>query len=359
MEKNKIQHTIKDLSMTVCLVACATVIGAIFRKMQWQETNTVVVYILSVVITSRYTTGYINGIFASILSVLLFNWFFTSPYYTLKVNNPTYFVTFLIMAATSLITSGLTTKLKVTSEKAKKMEQERFKGNLLRSISHDIRTPLSGIMGSGEMLMQMTKDQEELYSLSKNIYEDANWLHGLVENILSLTRLQDGDRMLEKQPEAVEEIVGAAVATIEKRYPNREINITLPDEFLMVKMNGRLIHQVLINLVDNAIKHSSDNSVIEVNVDLKNDINKDRQEVVTKVKDRGTGIKEEDLPHVFEMFYTKDKDRKDKGNIRGIGIGLSICKSIVEAHGGKIKAENNVDGKGAVFTFTLPYDGEY
>ena len=359
MEKNKIQHTIKDLSMTVCLVACATIIGAIFRKMQWQETNTVVVYILSVVITSRYTTGYINGIFASILSVLLFNWFFTSPYYTLKVNNPTYFVTFLIMAATSLITSGLTTKLKVTSEKAKKMEQERFKGNLLRSISHDIRTPLSGIMGSGEMLMQMTKNQEELYSLSKNIYEDANWLHGLVENILSLTRLQDGDIMLEKQPEAVEEIVGAAVATIEKRYPDREINITLPDEFLMVKMNGRLIHQVLINLVDNAIKHSSDNSVIEVNVDLKNDINKDKQEVVTKVKDRGAGIKEEDLPHVFEMFYTKDKDRKDKGNIRGIGIGLSICKSIVEAHGGKIKAENNADGKGAVFTFTLPYDGEY
>ena len=355
MEKNKIQHTIKDLSMTVCLVACATVIGAIFRKMQWQETNTVVVYILSVVITSRYTTGYINGIFASILSVLLFNWFFTAPYYTLKVNNPTYFVTFLIMAATSLITSGLTSKLKVTSAKAKKMEQERFKGNLLRSISHDIRTPLSGIMGSGEMLMQMTKDQEELYDLSKNIYEDATWLHGLVENVLSLTRLQDSGIMLEKQPEAVEEIVGAAVATIEKRYPNRQIDIELPDEFLMVKMNGRLIHQVLINLMDNAIKHSIPSDSITVSIQNK----KDKNEIVTKVIDRGTGIKEEDLPHVFEMFYTKDKDTKDKGNIRGIGIGLSICKSIIEAHGGKIKAENNTDGSGATFTFSLPYEGEY
>ena len=352
MEKNKIQHTIKDLCMTVCLVACATVIGAIFRKMHWQETNTVVVYILSVVITSRYTTGYINGIFASILSVLLFNWFFTSPYYTLKVNNPTYFVTFLIMAATSLITSGLTTKLKVTSEKAKKMEQERFKGNLLRSISHDIRTPLSGIMGSGEMLMQMTKDKEELYDLSKNIYEDATWLHGLVENILSLTRLQDSDIMLEKQQEAVEEIVGAAVATIEKRYPERQIDIRLPDEFLMVKMNGRLIHQVLINLMDNAIKHSPAKSFIRISIEKEDGV------VITKVIDRGTGIKEEDLPHIFEMFYTKDKDTKDKGNIRGIGIGLSICKSIIEAHGGKIKAENNTDGRGATFTFSLPYEGE-
>ena len=355
MEENKIQFSIKDLCMTVCFVALATVIGAIFRKMHWQETNTVVVYILSVVITSRYTTGYINGIMASILSVLLFNWFFTAPYYTLKVNNPTYFVTFLIMAATSLITSGLTTKLKETSKKAKKMEQERFKGNLLRSISHDIRTPLSGIMGSGEMLMQMTEGQEELYGLSKNIYEDANWLHGLVENILSLTRLQDSDIMLEKQPEAVEEIVGAAVMTTEKRYPQRQVDISLPDEFLMVKMNGRLIHQVLVNLIDNAIKHSSDDSVIQISIEL----NKDKNEVVTKVKDRGTGIKEEDLPHVFEMFYTKDKDRKDKDNIRGIGIGLSICKSIIEAHGGKIKAENNTDAKGAVFTFTLPYEGEY
>ena len=352
MEQNKLRIYPKDLGMTICFVAGATIIGAMFRKMQWQETNTVVVYILSVVMTARFTVGYLNGIAASILSVLLFNWFFTAPYYTLKVNNPTYLVTFVIMAASSLITSGLTSKLKVTSAKAKKMEQERFKGNLLRSISHDIRTPLSGIMGSGEMLMQMTKDQEELYGLSKNIYEDANWLHGLVENILSLTRLQDSDVMLEKQPEAVEEIVGAAVATIEKRYPERQIDIRLPDEFLMVKMNGRLIHQVLINLMDNAIKHSPLKSSIRINIEREEDY------VITKVIDRGTGIKEEDLPHIFEMFYTKDKDRKDKDNIRGIGIGLSICKSIIEAHGGKIKAENNTDGRGAVFTFSLPYEGD-
>ena len=354
MEQQKLKMSLKDLGMTICFVAAATIIGALFRKMKWQETNTVVVYILSVVMTARFTAGYINGIFASISSVLLFNWFFAAPYYTLKVFNPTYVVTFIIMALTSLITSGLTSKLKETSEKAKKMEQERFKGNLLRSISHDIRTPLSGIMGSGEMLMQMTKGQEELYDLSKNIYEDANWLHGLVENILSLTRLQDSDIMLEKQPEAIEEIVGAAVMTIEKRYPDRQIDIELPDEFLMVKMNGRLIHQVLINLMDNAIKNSPSDSLIRIRIKDR----KDKNEIVTQVIDRGSGIKDEDILHVFEMFYTKDKDTKDKGNIRGIGIGLSICKSIIEAHGGKITVENNADGKGAVFTFTLPYGGD-
>lgn len=352
MSRQKHHFNYKDFWKSIFFVATATVIGAIFRKMHWQETNTVVVYILSVVMTARFTAGYINGIFASILSVLLFNWFFAAPYYTLKVNNPTYVITFVIMAATSLITSGLTSKLKVTSAKAKKMEQERFKGNLLRSISHDIRTPLSGIMGSGEMLMQMTKGQEELYGLSKNIYEDATWLHGLVENILSLTRLQDSDVMLEKQPEAVEEIVGAAVATIEKRYPEREIDITLPDDFLMVQMNGRLIHQVLINLMDNGIKHSPKDSIIKVVVKD----NKEENEVVFKVIDRGTGLREEDIPHIFEMFYTKDK--KEKNNIRGIGIGLSICQSIVEAHGGEIYADNNEYGRGAVFTFTLPYEGE-
>ena len=352
MNKHKYHIDYKDIGKSILFVAAATVIGAIFRKMQWQETNTVVVYILSVVMTARFTAGYINGIFASILSVLLFNWFFAAPYYTLKVNNPTYVITFVIMAVTSLITSGLTSKLKVTSAKAKKMEQERFKGNLLRSISHDIRTPLSGIMGSGEMLMQMTKNQDELYELSKNIYEDATWLHGLVENILSLTRLQDSDVMLEKQPEAVEEIVGAAVATIEKRYPEREIDITLPEDFLMVQMNGRLIHQVLINLMDNGIKHSKEDTLIKIVVED----NKEENEVVFKVIDRGTGLREEDIPHIFEMFYTKDK--KEKDNIRGIGIGLSICKSIVEAHGGKIYADNNEHGRGAVFTFTLPYEGE-
>lgn len=495
------KEVFQGLLCAAILVCLATGIGWMFRLLQFPETNIVVVYILSVILTARFTDGFIWGILATVLSTCAFNIFFTQPYYTMSVDDPTYLITFAIMAITSIITSALTSKAKemtaeairngqesgalyyltshladaesadqiagitvetvshimdckaaclcfdeqgkpertfiqqktqaeqvrrsvsnpdelqhrmenlrtdydageefydwpiygsesalgvlripkeraeVLTDQQKKLlhsmiestamamdrlrvmkerirsreeaNQERYRGNLLRAISHDLRTPLAGIMGTSEMIMDMTDKSDARYTLADGIYKDADWLHALVENILSLTRLQDGHLTLHKEQEPVEEVIGAAVAAMEKRAPEREIAVHIPDEILMVPMDARLIGQVLTNLLDNAVKHTQPGEEISVTVSE----DSEQKMAVFTVADRGTGISAQDLPNIFQMFYTtkgKGPDAK-----RGIGLGLAICESIVTAHGGTINARNQGSGKGAVFTFTLPLE---
>ena len=243
-------------------------------------------------------------------------------------------------------------RLRSLREQARSREetmQERYRGNLLRAISHDIRTPLSGIMGTSEMLMDATQRDDPRYGLARDIYRDAEWLHGLVENILNLTKLQDGKLVLDKQPEALEEVIGAALTVMEKRLPGRSIDVNMPDEVVMVPVDAKLISQVLINLLDNAAKHTPADAEIAISVST------DRETVRVTVSDRGSGIAEHDLPHIFQMFYAARNTCADAR--RGVGLGLSICQSVIEAHGGSIRAENRVGG-GAAFTFVLPLGGE-
>lgn len=228
--------------------------------------------------------------------------------------------------------------------------QERFRGNLLRSISHDLRTPLSGIIGTSEMLLNMTAKDDLRYPLMEGIHKDANWLHSLVENILSLTRLQDGKLVLNKQEEAAEEVVGAAIRHISRRYPEYEIAVHVPDELLFVPMDAKLIEQVLINLLDNAIKHT--NLQDEISVSVKKDTGKNY--AVFSVRDSGEGIAASELPNIFQMFYTSRVKHSDAQP--GIGLGLPICDAVVKAHGGSITARNRADGPGAEFIFTLPLE---
>lgn len=499
MRKNK-PGIAKDISIVVLFLILSTLAGVLFRQWGFHESNVVVVYIFSVLLISRFTRGYVYGIASSVIALLLFNWFFTEPYYTLKVNDVSYFITFAIMTITSIVTGTLTTKVKQSATDAMEREkesnalyrmtnhltdaededaiarviihatsellkcdtayiifdesgfpektflqhkadgsiirrelgdreeiykrtkqlhngvdtaktqyyypiygkekimsvlcipretgeemsesqtrmvhsviesaslaierlrsireqiksrdevvQERYRGNLLRAISHDIRTPLSAIMGSSEMLMARTEKEDPRYALEKDIYQDAQWLHGLVENILNLTKLQDGNLLLDKQAEVVEEVVGATLLVLEKRLPNRDIAVEMPENAVMVPMDARLISQVLINLLENADRHTPPEKEIGILV------REETQAVAITVHDRGCGIPEGDLPRIFEMFFTTCKKSSDSK--RGVGLGLAICQSIVEAHGGSISAENR-DGGGAAFTFTLPMGGE-
>jgi two-component system sensor histidine kinase KdpD len=228
--------------------------------------------------------------------------------------------------------------------------QERYRSNLLRSISHDLRTPLSGILGATEMLFDMTGREDRRYPLIEGISKDAGWLFSLVENVLSLTRLQGGSLSIQKQPEAVEEILGGSVEHIARRYPQYDIEVPPPDELLLVPMDARLISQVLINLLDNAVKHTEPPGEISVTVA------REYNQAVFSVKDSGCGIPEANLPHIFELFYTSHAGQSDARP--GIGIGLAICESIVRAHSGTITARNRTDGPGAEFIFTLPLGGQ-
>ena len=228
-------------------------------------------------------------------------------------------------------------------------DKERYRGNLLRAISHDLRTPLSGIMGTAEMLKGMTEPDDPRRALAEDIFREADWLHSLVQNILSLTRLRDGALPLTKQMEPVEEVVGGAVNRV-MRQSGREIAVGAPEEVLFVPMDAGLIEQVLVNLLDNAVKHTLPGDEIKVAVQ-RNDA---RYLALFSVSDRGAGIREDDLPHLFQMFYTTPTKRADAA--RGVGLGLTICEAIVRAHGGVIAARNREDGPGALFEFSLPME---
>ena len=259
------------------------------------------------------------------------------------------------MTITALITSVLTSHVKLSTQQRLKLreetEKERYRANLLRAISHDIRTPLSGMMGTTEMLIDMTGKDDTRYELIRGLQKDTDWLHSLVENILNLTRLQDGKLSVIKQREAVEEVISGAVSHIEAHQTlGHEITINIPDELILVPMDAKLIEQVMINLFDNAIKHTKPEQEIQIAVEQCKNTNT----VKFTIKDRGTGIQKTDLPNIFQVFYTSNTENTDIK--QGMGLGLAICETIVKAHGGNIEAKNRTDGQGAEFSFTLPME---
>ncbi|AJA49301.1 sensor protein KdpD [Clostridium pasteurianum DSM 525 = ATCC 6013] len=233
-------------------------------------------------------------------------------------------------------------------EKSKvQIERERLRSNLLRSISHDLRSPLAGIKGAistilenGKFISEKTKED-----LLNGIYDDTEWLIRLVENLLSMTKFDEGNMEIKKNMELVEEVVSEAVQRSSKYFKNHKIKVSVPENIIMVSMDGNLIEQVIINLLDNAVKFSPKESVIEIKVYEKDD------DVIFQVIDNGTGIDEKILSNIFDRFFTNGSKISDSR--RGIGLGLAICKSIVEAHGGKITAANRKEG-GAVFSFNIP-----
>lgn len=231
------------------------------------------------------------------------------------------------------------------------IESERLRSNLLRSISHDLRSPLAGIKGSvstiietGNLISEKTRGE-----LLQSVYDDTEWLIRLVENLLSMTRFDGGDMKVKKDTELVEEVVYEAVQRISKRSADHEIKVTVPEAVIMAPMDGSLIEQVLINLIDNAIKFTSKNSLIEVKV------YENEKDIIFEVIDNGTGISEDILPHIFDRFFTNGDKISDSR--RGVGLGLAICKSIVEAHGGTITADNRESGEGSIFKFNIPKEG--
>jgi two-component system sensor histidine kinase KdpD len=495
-----------DTIKTLGTLALATLLSKGINTFIYDDQNVITVYILSVMIISRITSGYFYGMAASILSVLLFNFFFTIPYYTFAALQPEYPVTFMIMFIAAFLISTLTmqikTQVKISAEREhrtkllyeinKKLlqtrglenivkltseyitqifdravvmytedpvnpasgyymesstdpytaqlrreeereaahwvylnrkkagagtetlmnagahympilsqgkslgvigiscangkldqnsimflrmlvsqvamaverqflsdeqrrilldsETEKMRSNLLRAISHDIRTPLTGILGASSVILEAGENLDKIThdQLLSNIKEDSQWLIRMVENLLSVTRINEGTMNVAKSPEAVEEIAAEAVSHVRKRISDRKITVKVPDELLMVPMDGMLIEQVLINLLENAIKHSSEESTVELEVCSKD------QFAVFEVRDFGNGISEGDLGNLFDTRLPGNGRSTDSS--RGMGIGLSICRSIIKAHGGKMEAANRATG-GAVFRFFLPLEG--
>ena len=496
--------TAGDLIRTVLILVPCTGVGFLFSAVGLAITNVVLIYILGVMAVALFTTGYVYSLMSSLLSVLIFNFFFTEPYYSLQ-SSPDYFATFAVMFAAAILSSSLTSRIKtqsvqtankayqtevllstsqllqkaedrgaildvmlqqlsrllehsvlyygrtggtlsetpvlretendggfnqvdlpaeretvewvsrngkhagrttrkfaqakclymairsekkvwavvgiradnapsideyrknlmisildecalaiekdhMTREKQRMEEsarQEALRANLLRAISHDLRTPLTSISGNAAILLEDLGDLDESKknALYASIYDDAIWLNGLVENLLTITRTENGTMKLNLQSELVSDAIEEALRHLDRNASRRKITTDLRDDLLMARMDSSLIVQVLINLINNAVKYTPENARITIGAKAEDGM------AVLWVEDEGQGIPKGQEERVFEMFYTGVKRSADSR--RGIGLGLALCRSIVQAHGGEIWMRN-IQPHGAKFWFTLP-----
>ena len=234
----------------------------------------------------------------------------------------------------------------------KERESERTKNELITNVAHDLRTPLTAISGSISTVLEgdevLTKQQKN--ELLLDAKKDAEWLCRMVENLLSITRMNGADMGgITKNDEILEEVLSEAVMAFKKRHDDVPVSVSVPDTMIFLPMDAMLIEQVLINLMDNAVVHGGNVSQIKINA------REEDGKAIVSVADNGRGIDAETLPHLFDGSLQLSGN-KSADTTRSMGIGLSVCKTIVAAHGGDIYAENLPEG-GAMFTFTLPLGG--
>ena len=453
-----LRTTLRDWGISVCILALASGLGYLFSKVGFSEANIIAIYLLAVLLTAIVTSTRSSYVLSAIGSVLVFNFFFTYPQFSLRVYADGAPLTFLIMLIASLTVGTMTDRMKgqtkqstqaayrtnllletnqflqkaqtdeevlsvcrtqvskllgrkasvlpgvvastnkdtqrypikvqdriygtviiegaeplevfensvllsilgecaLTLENSRntkekeaaklQAENEKLRANLLRSISHDLRTPLTSISGNAGMLLSDLEklDAETIKQMCGDIYDDSAWLTNLVENLLAVTKIEEGRMRLQKQPHLVEEIVTEALQHISRKRSEHTITVTHENDLLLAQCDARLIVQTIINLVDNAIKYTPMGSHIWVSTRWEESM------AVFTVADDGPGISDREKKQIFQMFYTGSTAIADSR--RSLGLGLSLCKSIVTAHGGTITVSDN-QPVGTIFTFTIP-----
>ena len=304
------------------------------------------IFVLAVLLISRFTTGYLFGSMAALLGVICVNYVFTYPYMHLNFTMSGYPLNFLTFLTVSVITSTLTTRVKQQEHLRLENEKEKMRANLLRSVSHDIRTPLTAIVGATSTILEnpqlSTEGRNELLT---DVHDDAQWLIRVVENLLSITRMGTSQTQLQKIPEAAEEVLGEVIRKFRKRYPLIAVQTVIPDELLMIPMDVILIEQVLSNLMENAVIHGKTTSHIQIRVAKEGNFG------CFYIADNGAGIPPQRMPTLFDGTI-KSGDTPTVDGKRNMGLGLSVCLAIVRAHGGSMDAKNL--NSGAEFSFRLP-----
>ena len=338
----------KDLAVTVLTLLCAVGICTLMRCAD--STNDAYAYpifLLAVLMVSRFTTGYLFGLITAVMGVVGVNYIFTYPYLAFDFTLSGYPLTFLTYLTVSLITSTLTTRIKQQEHLRLETEREKMRANLLRSVSHDIRTPLTSIMGSTSAVLENPGlSEQERRELLEDARDEAQWLIRVVENLLSVTRIGNIQGKISTQLEAAEEVLAEVVQKFRKRFPMIRVEVAAPEELLMVPMDVILIEQVLSNLMENAVLHGQTTTLIRVAVEADNGWAR------FSVRDDGNGIDPSRMDTLFEgTLHHADKDNGD--GKRNMGLGLAVCAAVVHAHNGSMGARNLREG-GAEFYFRLP-----
>lgn len=335
-------------------VAAATVVGLRVLGRE-QLADAVMVYLLATVIISM-RFGYGPSLAAAAASVVCFNFFFIPPYHTFAVADARHFVTFAVMFVVAAVIAGLTERAREQAARAQRLaeeahaaelraEAEQLRSALLSSVSHDLRTPLAIVTGAASALVDANVDASAKRELSETILQEGARLDRYVRNLLDMTRLEAGGLTLRREWHAIEDVLGGALGRVERLLADRQVTTSLPEAPTLVAIDALLVEQVLVNLLENAVKHTPAGTPIQLAVRARDG------EVEVVVADAGPGVPAEARERVFEKFQ---RATPDPG---GAGLGLAICKGIVTAHGGRIWVEPR-DGGGAAFHFTLPVVGD-
>ncbi len=347
-----ISNPIKNSLITVSLLGFSFAVSLLFQYIFEVQEHITTVFVFAVFLISFFTKGYIYGILGAFIGTIAVNYAFTFPYFVLNFTIPVNLISGIVMIVISILTSALTTQLKFHEATKAEMERERMRSNLLRAISHDLRTPLTTIYASSTTLIEnkTTMSDAQKEKIVVGIKEDSEWLVRMVENLLSVTRIDSGQVKIIKTPTVLEELIDSVVLKFKKRYPTQKVEIEIPEELIIIPMDAILIEQVIINILENAAQHATDMTRLTLRVFILD------KRAIFEIKDNGCGIDPNRLNTIFTGYYTSSDEPADSHR-KNAGIGLSVCATIIKAHGGDIKAENIKTG-GAVFRFTLDVEEE-
>lgn len=338
---------LKDLCISLAVLCVSFGISLLLQYVFEVTEHVTTVFVFAVFLVSLVTRGYIWGIVTSFIGTVAVNYAFTFPYFAINFTIPVNLISAVIMITVSLLTSALTTKLKRYEASKAESEKEGMRANLLRAISHDLRTPLTTIYGSSTTILEngRTLTEEQKTKMIRGIKEDSEWLVRMVENLLSITRIDGGNVSIIKTPTMLEELIDSVLVKFRKRYVSQQVMIDIPEEMVVIPMDALLIEQVLINILENAVQHAQGMTELYLGVSVVD------KQAVFEVRDNGCGIPADRIGTLFSGYYRRREEIAD-GQKKNTGIGLSVCATIVKAHGSEITAENDEHG-GAVFRFAL------
>lgn len=337
---------IKNSIVMMTILLLVLIASLVIHNISNAQSLVTPLFVLAVFLVSRFTEGYLYGLCAALISVLAVNYTFSFPYFAFDFTILENIVSAAILIIVTVATSTMTTKIKEQERARLKAEKEKIRADLLRAVSHDLRTPLTTIYGVASTIIENydSISEKQKVEMLKGMQEDSKWLIRMVENLLSITKI-DNNINLTKNEIVLEELIDAVLLKFNKSYPNQLVELEMPEDFIMVSADPLLVEQVLTNFLENAVYHA------EGMTELKLKVYAAEKQIFFEVIDNGKGIDKEHLKNIFTNYYMNDETIKDNQK-KCMGIGLSVCAAIIRAHGQEIYARN-IPGGGMLFGFSL------
>jgi len=348
IEKKQIQSVI----FTILTLCAAFIVNLLLEHFFQADSLIPAVFTLAVFFISLFTEGMFYGIAASLISVLALNFAFRYPYFAFNFSIIENIISAIIMLVITIVSCILSSRLKQQEKIKAETDREKMRANLLRAVSHDLRTTLTTIYGSTSAIVEKYDQlsKEQILQLAGGVKEDAQWLMGMVENLLSVTRIDNDGVKIIKVSVVLEELIDTVLMRFKKRYPDQDIKVDIPDDFISIPMDAVLIEQVIVNILENAVQHAEGMTELRLKVFVVG------SKAIFEISDNGCGIEKDKLPRIFSGYF-ENKEAPADYQKRSMSIGLSVCASIIKAHEGSITAQNLKEG-GCCFRFALDMEVE-